>query len=80
MTTTVKIVPVTAPKAAPVVAVQVQARTDHPALAVSALGGMQLTTASGVVVVNPGDYVIPDGNGGYKCVPAIFLPLLYLTQ
>jgi hypothetical protein len=80
MATTVKVVPVAMPKAVPVVATQVQVRTDHPALVAGPAGGLQLQTASGMVAVNPGDYVVPDGNGGFKCIPAVFLPLLYLTQ
>ena len=74
---TVKVVPVSTPKAAPVAAVKVQTVKDSPVVAPSPNGGIQLSTASGIVQVQPGDYVVPDGAGGYKCVPAAFFSLFY---
>jgi len=77
MAVTKNVVPVAAKTAAPVVAVQAKVATDHPALVAHPLGKIQLPTASGVVLVNPGDWVVPDGNGGYKCVPQVFFNLFY---
>ena len=41
----------------------------------SATGGIQVTTAKGVVAVQPGDYILPDGGGGFIVVPAVFYAL-----
>ena len=77
MATVIKVVPVATPAAVPVKAVQVQSVADHPAIQTSGFGAMQVSTTTGVVTVKPGDYIVEDGNGGYKCVPAVFFNLLY---
>jgi regulator of RNase E activity RraA len=77
MATVIKVVPVATPAAVPVKAVQVQTVADHPSLGLSGLGTIQMSTASGVATVKPGDYIVEDGNGGYKCVPAVFFNLFY---
>ena len=77
MATVIKVVSVATPAAVSVKAVQVQAVADHPVIQLSGLGAMQMSTTTGVVTVKPGDYIVEDGNGGYKCVPAMFFNLLY---
>ena len=77
VTTTAKVVPVATPAAPPVVATQVKTVADHPAASVSATGGIQVTTAKGIVAAQPGDYILPDGGGGFIVVPAVFYALLY---
>jgi len=75
--TTSKVVPIATPKSAPVVAVKVAVVTDHPAVTICAAGGMQVKTLTGVMPVNVGDYVVPDGQGGFKVVPPAFYQLFY---
>jgi hypothetical protein len=77
VTTTAKVVPVTTPAAVSVVATQVNTPADHPAVTVSVTGAMQVQTVSGVQFAKPGDYVLPDGNGGFKVVPLAFYQLQY---
>ena len=77
MATTVKVVLKTMPAAAPASAVQVQTVSDHPALTTSAVGSMQVVTATGIVFANAGDYVVGDGKGGYIVVPKAFFNLFY---